>query len=220
MSESEFRLYYDTNSDRHLVDSMNNSKYFTSSTSTNNALLFTGVEPQTTSISVDVKGIGVLITNTPLEKETSLTVRKAWDYAKATNTNEHEVFKVTVELIANNSPTGRTVTLSLKNNWQNTFRGLPYTDANGNVINYTVEERWDNDDWIAEYGPVEVSNSTDPPTYSTVITNTYRWGLGGPELPSTGTAGRTLYQLCGGSIMLLTLACAVVLRRKREGGRK
>lgn len=221
-SSNQFRLYYDgaDGRDYYLVESMTGDHKFHYSLNQGDGLLLTAVERVEKTTSVTITGIGAVITNTPLEKETSLAVRKAWDYGKAESTDEHESLKVTVELLANGAPTGRTVTLSLKNNWRSTFRGLPYTDDVGNVISYSVEERWDNDDWIPEYGPVEVSGGTDPPTYTTTITNKYRWGMGGPELPSTGTAGRTLYQLCGGSIILLTLACAIVLRRKREGGQQ
>ena len=217
----QFRLYYDgaNNKDYYLISSTTDASKFKYSTTKNDGLLLTAVEKTQQTVTATFKGTGVLITNTPLEKETSLTVNKVWDYGKSTDDGRHNSYKVTVDLLANGSPTGRTVTLSLKNDWQDTFRGLPYTDANGKVIDYTVEERWDNNDWVTRYGPVQAS-SGDPPIYNTTIVNEYRWGSGGPELPSTGTMGRTLYQLCGGSIMLLTLACAVVLRRKREGGRK
>ena len=216
----QFRLYYDgaNNKDYYLISSMTDASKFKYSTTKNDGLLLTAVEKTQQTVTATFEGTGVLITNTPLEKETSLTVNKVWDYGKSTDDGRHDSYKVTVDLLANGSPTGRTVTLSLKNDWQDTFRGLPYTDADGKVIDYTVEERWDNDDWVTRYGSVHASLGGDPPTYSTTITNEYRWGSGGPELPSTGTMGRTLYQLCGGSIMLLTLACAIVLRRKREGG--
>ena len=154
------------------------------------------------------------ITNTPLESETSVTVQKAWDYGSITPTGEHEQAQVTVKLMANGLFTGRTVTLSLKNNWKATFNGLPYTDSEGNVIHYTVEENWKTEDWIPYYGDI-ITSSGDPPTYSTTITNVYRWGIG-EVLPSTGTAARMLYILCGSSLMLLSLVLGIGLRRKRE----
>ena len=154
------------------------------------------------------------ITNTPLDEETSLTVHKAWDYGFAGPGIEHEQAQVTVALLANGRNTGRTVTLNLRNSWRGTFQGLPYKDSNGNVISYSVEERWQTSDWITYYGEIVVSNG-DPPTYSTTITNVYRWGTG-VELPSTGSAARLMYILCGGSIMLASLVYGIGLRRKRE----
>ena len=89
----------------------------------------------------------------------------------------------------------------------------PVLDSDGNVIAYTVEEVWSKDRWTTFYGEITASGSS-PPTYSTVITNTYY--AGGPELPSTGTAARLLHILCGGGIMLSSLVYGIVLRRKRE----
>ena len=46
------------------------------------------------------------------------------------------------------------------------------------------------------------------------LSNTYH--AGGPELPSTGSAARLLYVLCGSGIMLGTLVYGIGARRKRE----
>ena len=83
------------------------------------------------------------------------------------------------------------------------------------MIAYTVQENWDNSDWIPVYGAV-ISSGSSPPTYSTTVTNRYRWGIGGPQLPSTGSPARMLYILCGSGMMLTTLVYGIVLRRKRE----
>ena len=120
-----------------------------------------------------------------------------------------------MKLLANGRDSGRTVTLNLKNHWTATFQGLPYTDSNGNVITYTVRESWETPDWVPYYGEVTTSGG-DPPTYSTTITNQYRWGMGGPELPSTGTSARMMYTLCGCGIMLGSLVYGIVSRRRRE----
>ena len=125
----------------------------------------------------------------------------------------YQEFEVTVRLLANGLHTGRSVTLNLKNGWQGSFLGLPYTDASGNVIVYTVEESWQREGWTTQYGPVLTSGGS-PPTYSVNITNTYY--PGGPELPATGSAARMLYVLCGSGIMLGTLVYGIVSRRKRE----
>lgn len=172
-------------------------------------------EPETPDApELEEEDLAYRITNSPLEEETSLQVSKVWDYGSAKNDGQHETYQVTVRLLANGINTGRTVTLNLKNSWRGAFQGLPYTDANGNVIVYTVEEIWKTEDWIPYYGEITI-NSGDPPTYSTQITNVYRWGTGA-ELPSTGSAARMLYALCGGSMMLASLAYGIVLRRRRE----
>jgi hypothetical protein len=158
------------------------------------------------------------ITNSPLDEETSVTVHKVWDYGFIAPGKDHEQLQVTVALLTNGVNSGRTVTLNLRNNWRGTFSGLPYKDSKGNVISYTVEERWNNNDWIPYYGEIEVVNG-DPPTYTTTITNVYRRGTGA-ELPSTGSAARLAYILCGGSIMLTSLVYGIGLRRKRERGQK
>ena len=103
--------------------------------------------------------------------------------------------------------------MNLKNNWQGIFQGLPYKDDNGNVIQYTVDEVWEKEKWSTTYGEIQTKNGS-PPTYSTNIINTYH--PGGPELPSTGSASRLMYALCGGGIMLGTLVYGIVWRRKRE----
>ena len=111
------------------------------------------------------------------------------------------------------------MTLNLQNGWTDTFRGLPYQESDGSVIAYTVEEIWDNDEWSASYGEVKVSAGSTP-TYSTTVTNRNKLGMGGPELPSTGSMARMLYVLCGGGIMLASLVYGIGTRRTRERRKK
>jgi LPXTG-motif cell wall-anchored protein len=120
-----------------------------------------------------------------------------------------------VKLLADGKDTGRTITLSLKNGWENTFRGLPYEDRAGNVISYTVEEVWSSDQWTPAYAEVKASGGSVP-TYRTSINNQYIPGLGGPILPSTGSAVRMMYVFIGGGMMLLSVIWGIVLRCKRE----
>ena len=122
----------------------------------------------------------------------------------------YEQLQVPVRLYANGADTGRTLTLSLKNGWEDVFRGLPYTDDQGNVISYTVKETWETTEWVPTYGTVTESGGN----YVTGITNTYR--VGGPMLPSTGSPARMLYILCGAGILLAALVYGTVARRKRE----
>lgn len=207
----KFLLSYGTS---YLSSTLNSSNKFGRTTNPTQALQLTPITEVTETSSVPIKNQGYLITNTPLAQETSLTVQKYWDYGNLYEGTEHLKAQVTVKLLANGRDTGRTVTLSLKNGWQDTFRGLPYVDNDGNVIQYTVKESWDNSDWIPQYGEITVT-AADLPTYSTTITNINRWGTGGPELPSTGTAARMMYTYCGFGIMLGSLVCGIVSRRRR-----
>jgi len=169
------------------------------------------------TIHVPIEGQGFVVTNTPLEKETSLTVRKVWNIPADMDAAVYEKEQVTVKLLANGADTGRTVTLTLKNGWGGVFRGLPYEDGDGTPIVYTVEEVWKSDQWIVGYGEV-VPTGGSPPTYATTVTNTYR--VGGPLLPTTGSPARLLYTVCGATLMLASFAVGVGLRRKRERRRE
>ena len=217
-SGSSIRLYFDrpNSTTNYYVGTMMDNGKLRFSTSSGSAVLFTPeVLTETTTTVPVTAGWAYQIDNIPLEKETSLTVQKNWDYGYQQPGTQHEQAQVTVKLLADGKDTGRTVTLSLKNGWKETFRGLPYTNADGEIISYTVEESWNTPDWIPSYGEVSSSGSS-PPTYSTTITNLYRWGQGGPALPSTGTQARMLYILCGAGIMLVSLVYGFILRRKRR----
>jgi len=191
---------------------MNSNGTLASNTNQNNGMVFTPMTYIESIEEIPVKDLGYQIINTPLEEETSLTVTKQWDAPAVDVTKYHEK-QVTVKLLANGTATGRTVTLTLKNNGTDTFRGLPYRDNDGNVIVYTVEEVFSEYGWSVSYGEV-VTHSGDPPTYSTTITNTYH--PGGPALPSTGSFARLAYIYCGGGIMLASLIAGIRQRRKME----
>ena len=209
------RLYYDANTDYYLSPNLNSSKKFDYTTQSNSAMALTPWTFVQTTTTEQLEGVGFEIVNTPLTEETSLTVTKYWDYGNAVASNIHGQAQVTVMLLANGKGTGRTVTLSLKNGWKDTFRGLPYKDDSGNVINYTVVETWENEDWIPVYGSV-VTVDGKVPSYTTHVTNKYRAGMGGPELPSTGSSARRNYMLCGSGILLFSLVYGIGTRRKRE----
>ena len=224
-SDNTVRLrYVNGNSSFYLSSSELNqsdgSVKFDETTSQNSAMVITPLrmvtttETETETVPLD-KPV-YTITNTPLDddEKTSLTVNKQWDYGRLTDSNLHASARVTMKLLANGKDTGRTVTLTAPN-WTATFSGLPVTE-NGVYINYTVQEveirGVDPDDWIPSYGPVTPSGNT----YSTTVTNLYFDGNSGPELPSTGTAARLMYILCGSGIMLTSLVYGIVIRYKRE----
>ena len=163
-------------------------------------------------VEKDVEDWGYMITNTPLEEETSLEVKKTWTLNGGT-VSDYQQELVTVRLLANGADTGRTVTLTLKNGWTDTFKGLPYKDSEGNAISYTVEEVWRKAGWTVNYGPIETRSGTVT-TYHTTLENVQM--PMGPELPSTGSCSRLIYTLCGGGIMLTSLITAIRLRRRKE----
>ena len=214
---SGFRLYA-TRSNRNYYmasNGINSSGRIPSTTSSANGLILIPMEQLSETDIRPVEDWAYQITNTPLEvgNETSLTVKKEWVIPAGYDPTLYQEYVVTVRLIANGVSTGRSVTLNLKNNWEGSFLGLPYKDENGNVIQYSVTEVWEKERWTTTYGDI-VTSGGSPPTYSTVITNTYY--SGGPELPATGSAARLIYILCGAGIMLATLVYGIGSRRKRE----
>ena len=214
--QSGFRLIGYRNKTPYYAQTLNNTNGRLSSTGTErNGMILIPVEKMVEPVFHPLKDWGYQITNTPLpsSNETSMTVKKEWNIPEGYDASLYQEFNVTVQLLANGVNTGRTITLNLKNNWQGTFLGLPYTDTEGNVIVYTVQENWEQFRWSTHYGDIRTINTT-PVSYSTVITNSYY--AGGPQLPSTGSSARIAYVLCGSGLMLGTLLYGIGSRRKRE----
>ena len=210
------QIFYQQGNNRYyMTSSMNSSGKFGYSTNQNSSMILTPMVKITQTDIQEVADWAYQITNTPLaaNNETSLSVSKLWSIPEGYDTTLYQEFAVTVRLFANGVNTGRSITLTLKNNWQGVFQGLPYKDADGNMIAYTVDEVWEKAKWTTSYGEI-IATDGSPPTYSTLITNTYH--PGGPELPSTGSPARLMYVLCGSAIILGTLAYGIGSRRKRE----
>jgi len=201
----------------YLANSMLSNNKYDDTTQQSQALRLTPYTQVPSTATVPIEGQGFLVTNTPLEKETSLTVHKQWSIPPDMDASVYEKEQITVKLFANGTDTGRTVTLTLKNGWTDVFRGLPYEDGNGTPIVYTVKEARTTDTWIVSYGDV-VPSGGSPPNYTTTVTNTYR--VGGPLLPTTGSPARILYTVCGMTLMLIPLVVGFGLRRKRERRRE
>ena len=215
-----FRFYCTRSNRNYYMTTLNTSTgRISSSTSSGSGMILIPMKKVTEVDIQEVQDWAYQITNTPLEKsnETSMSVQKQWVTPGENDPTKYQEFQVTVRLLANGINTGRTMTLNLKNNWSGIFQGLPYTDENGNVIVYTVDEVWQKDNWVVTYGEI-VTNEGTPPNYSTTITNTYYHG--GPQLPSTGSAARLMYVLCGSSLMLAPLVYGIRLRRNQERRRK
>ncbi|MBR4880320.1 MAG: Cna B-type domain-containing protein, partial [Clostridia bacterium] len=199
----------------YLYSALNSSQKFQNGTQANSALVLSLLSEQKVNTTINIEGQGYIVTNTPLEKETSVTVYKSWSIPPDMDESVFEQQQVTVRLFANGTDTGRTITLNLKNGWQGVFRGLPYQDADGNVIIYSVKEVQVRDQWVVSYSDLSVSGGSTP-NYTVTVTNTYR--TGGPVLPSTGSSARMTYMICGAAIMLVPLIYIIFFRRIRERG--
>jgi len=211
-----FRFYITrSNRNYYMTDLDSSTGRISTSTSANTGMILTPMEKITQTDIQEVEDWAYQITNTPLAagNETSVAVRKEWVIPAGYSKTLYQEYAVTVRLLANGVNTGRSITLNLKNNWEGVFQGLPCQDDNGNVIQYTVDEIWEKLHWSTSYGEIQSSGGS-PPTYSVVITNTYH--PGGPMLPSTGSAARLIYMLCGSGIMLGSLVYGIGSRRKRE----
>ena len=80
---------------------------------------------------------GYNVTNSHTPEELSVTVTKAW----SDNDDQDGIRPkdITVELVANGEPTGKTLVLSSGNDWRGSFTGLDKYE-NGVEIDYTVRE--------------------------------------------------------------------------------
>jgi len=207
---------YPVDNDSVVSNTMYNHVLYTTNTP-NQALQITpmklgGSAPPPT---VPVEGGGNFrITNTPVGNDvTSLTVRKVWDTGGYGDSSLYETLTVEMKLLANGTDAGLSCELNLKNGWSYTFRDLPLHDGSGNPIRYSVEELPLSKEWQVHYGEI-LSSGGSSPAYSTTVTNSYY--IGGPMLPSTGSAARLTYILCGFAIMAGPLVCGFGSRRKRE----
>lgn len=206
------RLSYKSGTRSYYLADLNNNKYAKAETSSGAALTFYPMVKTVTTTTVKLEGYGYTIVNTPLKQETSLTVVKLWDYP-LDDSSIYEKEQVTIRLLANGVDSGRTETVSIKNEWTAVFNGLPYLDEAGNIIAYTVVENWETEDWIPTYGPISVVGGSEVPTYTTTIINTYS-RTNATELPSTGGGGPLIYILCGLIFALGPFVYGFSLRRK------
>ena len=209
-------LAYKSGTRSYYVSGFNSDKgYLDTKDRSNSAKTILLMERKETTTTVQLDGMGYSITNMPLTSETSLRVTKLWDHPTV-DESYYEREQVTIRLYANGVDTGRTETVSMKTNWTAQFSGLPYVDEEGVPITYTVVETWNNNDWIPIYGPVNSTGGTIP-TYTTTVTNSYRW-IGSYELPGTGGIGYPIYILCGLTLMLAPLVYGLGLRRRQRKG--
>ena len=212
------RLYYSSGTRKYYFGDLNDNNYAKAEDSSGAAITFYPMVKTVTTNTVKLEGYGYSIVNTPLKQETSLKVVKLWDHPLG-DPSIYEKEQVTIKLLANGVDSGRTETVSLKNEWTAVFNGLPYLDEAGNVIVYTVVESWETVDWVPMYGAITVVNGGEVPTYTTTITNTYSW-KNTAELPSTGGMGPLIYILCGLILVVGPFVYGFNLRRKYGRGSK
>ena len=210
--QQQFRLYYDTTQDRYF-SGVGNDGYGSQNTRENNGTTFTLVKKTVTSTTKPAENLTYLVTNTPLDRATSVTVGKVWNTDQG-GAGTYETLDITIRLFADGKDTRHTVNLNLQNGWTDVFQNLPYADTTGKVIEYTVEEVVPGENWKPSYA-LHTDTSGQTPTYTIAVTNTYEDSRTSVELPSTGSAARMLHGFLGGGLMLLALAAAVLLRRKR-----
>jgi LPXTG-motif cell wall-anchored protein len=213
------RLSYKSSWTTYYIGGFNNSKgYFEAKSQSGSALTIQPLEQRETTTTVNLDGLGYSITNTPLTNETSLKVNKHWDHPLADD-SLYEKEQITFKLLANGVDTGRTETANLKNGWTVTFHGLPYYDADGVPIRYTVVEVWESRDWLTVYGDIQLKTGQNP-TYETTVTNRYRW-MDAFELPGTGGIGHPLLILIGLILVSVPFVYGFSMRRRyRKGARE
>ncbi len=133
-------------------------------------ITYTVAEEEVTDYTTTYDGSN--ITNSYTPGKTSATVTKIWNDAENQDGKRPE--SITVSLLADGKETGKTVTLSVENNWKQTISDLP-EKADGKAIEYT---------WTEETLPegYELTDNSKNGTVTT-LTNTYA-----PETTSiTGT---------------------------------
>lgn len=210
-----FTFYASRNNQKYYMTTLGSNGRISVSTSSGKATEYIPWTLAVKTTTEKIEGMGFEITNTPLDEETSVKVNKVW-FTGTASPDIYQRLQVTIKLYADGKDTGQTITLSLKNGWSDTFLGLPYKDADGNVIVYTVVESWDNEDWTVRIGEMQYNPGT-PGSYEVTVTNIYKWGQGF-ELPATGGTGYTPWVLSGAALMLVSLVSGCILRRKRKGG--
>lgn len=123
-------------------------------------ITYTVAEEEVTDYTTTYDGSN--ITNSYTPGKTSATVTKIWNDAENQDGKRPE--SITVSLLADGKETGKTVTLSVENNWKQTISDLP-EKADGKAIEYT----WTEETLLEGY---ELTDNSKNGTVTT-LTNTY-----------------------------------------------
>ena len=132
------------------------------------------VEDYTPSVTGDAEN-GFEFKNSYTPGKTSVTVTKAWDDADDQDGLRPD--EVTVELLADEQETGKTLTLTANEGWTGTFTDLD-THANGELIEYTVAESNVPEDYESDITGDDikgfiVTNTHEPATKTIGITKVW-----------------------------------------------
>lgn len=105
---------------------------------------------------------GFTVTNTHAPTTTGISVNKVWDDKE--NQDGIRPTSITVELIADNVPTGKTLKLDASNNWSGSFTGLQkyQTGKEGTAISYTVKETNVPAGYSVSYSGTTITNTHVP----------------------------------------------------------
>lgn len=209
------RIYYTYNNTKYYIGSSVNNNGLAATTRAASAAIFTPLVEKEDEIIVEEGTFVYRVTNSPIDmsNQVSVTIKKQWDLG-VVDSNFYQTYQIPISLYANGVDSGRFTMLTLQNGWSVTFEGLPYKDEQGNVIEYSVVELWDEPGWETFYGDMHYTSGA-PGKYTTTITNRYLAGFG-HELPATGAKGASPFLFVGMAIMSSTVICGCVLRRKRE----
>ncbi len=146
--------------------------------------------------------VTVTVTNTPVY--TTVNVEKYWFDEFLDEIDAPEGAEITVVLYANGEATDITLTLSEEVGWAGSFTNLPMYDAEGNVIDYSVEEVEydgfvttielnDNGVWV-----ISNTETTDIPDEPPPLTDIPDDDIPTTNIPQTGDPN----SFCGWSVLL------------------
>ena len=136
-------------------------------------ITYTVAEEEVTDYTTTYDGSN--ITNSYTPEKTSATVTKIWNDAENQDGKRPE--SITVSLLADGKETGKTVTLSVENNWKQTISDLP-EKADGKAIEYiwteeTLPEGYELTDNSKNGTVTTLTNTYAPETTSITVTKTW-----------------------------------------------
>lgn len=121
---------------------------------------------QDVSGAVDASG-NVILTNTYIPQTTSISVIKEWNDAQ--NQDGKRPTSITVELMADGEPTGKTLNLTAETNWQGTFSNLPVNRTKTDSTEVTKEIKYEiREEAVAAYN---VDREGNPQTQIVAVEN-------------------------------------------------
>ena len=147
----------------------------------------------------------------------SLSVKKIWQ--DEDNVNYKRPTEISIQLMqavadGEYSNYGQPIILNDANRWKYSWDYLPLTDNSGKPLSYKVVEITQLNDYTVQY-----ENNDGVQCGLIVITNTLK-REGEYVLPETGGIGTNRFTAMGLALMVGSLMCGYVMRRKRREGRR